>query len=587
MRKVLILFLGFFVISLSVSFAQGFMDYVKEVKGDTLVVNDYYDMNNAPNSINNVILEDTEAPAGRVYELQTLGWYPQSGGFTTPSDRPCVIVGAGDERMVQATDAPPVISGYSGEGSSSSGGITWGNDLTVKNTSVVVGAPDGYIGWAFFGSGASNRKVVFENNMMETNWWVFVQSNVNEGNSFYFKDNYFVNMSGRACRRNGGVYDNVDNNTDTMYVENNTHVMAQGYIYKFRNYGVNFIYINHNTFINCSNVVLETQGLQSNDIITNNIFVNCNVQPFRPNCVEDIPEQACDALPQGIIDVAVLPDTLEQVERKWLVQGNLAYWDSRVSDLAAEANAIPINGFTTWANQTMIMNARTQALFDDDTNYPYMSVDTWYDVLPTFTDPKDLLTTQVDVLKTFSLATVDTTSTATMPWWRLVATPVEANFVYSDFPIPVDLSYSETNLVGTDGLPVGDLNWFPADKATFMANHAEYYGALVDAWNAGTLVTTGIRELGGGKPTGFELNQNYPNPFNPTTVISFTLPKAGKVTLKVYNALGQEVATLVNGYKTAQKYNVTFDASRLAGGVYIYRLESNNFTQSKKMILMK
>ena len=273
------------------------------------------------------------------------------------------------------------------------------------------------------------------------------------------------------------------------------------------------------------------------------------------------------------------------MERKWLVQGNLAYWDSRVSDLGTEANTAAINGFTTWEKQSMIMNDRTKALFDDDATYPYMSVDTWYDVLPTFADPEDLLTDQVDALKTFSLATVDTTSTATMPWWRVTSTPVEDYFVYSDWPIPVDLSYSETDLVGTDGLPIGDLNWFPADKATFMANHADYYGALLTAWNTGTLVEA-IRELGG-TPAGFELNQNYPNPFNPSTTISFTLPQAGNVTLKVYNALGQEIATLVNGRQTAQNYEVTFDASNLASGIYIYTLRTDNFSQSKKMLLVK
>jgi hypothetical protein len=566
------------------SFAQTLMDYVKEVKGDTLVVNDYYDMGDEASSLNNCVLQDTDAPAGRVYELQTAGWYPQSGGLTTPSDRPTVIVGAADDILVQRTAAPPIISGFTGE-TTSTGGITWGHDFTLKNTSVVVGAPNGDIGWAFFGSGSANRKVVFQNNMMETNWWVFVQSNAHEGNSLFFKDNYFVNMSGRACRRNGGVYDNVDNNTDTMYIENNTHVMGQGFIYKFRNYPVNFIYINHNTFINCSNVVLETQGLQSNDIITNNIFVNSNVQPWRPNMTEDLSEQAFDQVPQGIIDVGVLPDTLEQVERKWLVQGNLAYWDSRVADLGTEANTAAINGFTTWEKQSMVMNDRTKALFDDDATYPYMSVDTWYDVLPTFTDPADLLTDQVDALKQFSLATVDTTSTATMPWWRVTSVPVEDYFVYSDWPIPVDLSYSETDLVGTDGLPIGDLNWFPEDKATFEANHAEYYGALVDAWNNGTLVDA-IRELGGA-PTGFKLSQNFPNPFNPSTTIRFTLPQAGNVSLKVYNALGQEVATLVNGHQTAQNYEVTFDASNLASGVYIYTLRTDNFSQSKKMLLVK
>jgi hypothetical protein len=584
--RTVILCLGILVISLSMSFAQQpWADYVKEVKGDTLVVNDYYDMGDNPSSLNNCVLADSvDVPAGRVYELQTAGWYPQSGGLTTPSDRPTVIVGADDDILVQRTAAPPIISGFTGE-ATSTGGISWGNDFTLKNTSTVVGAPNGDIGWAFYGSASANRKVVFENNMMETNWWVFVQSNAHEGNSFFFKDNYFVNMSGRACRRNGGVYDNVDNNTDTMWVENNTHVMAQGFIYKFRNYPVNFIYINHNTFINCSAVVLETQGLQSNDIITNNIFINSNIQPWRPNMTEDLSEQAFDQVPQGIIDVGVLPDTLEQVERKWLVQGNLAYWDSRVSDLGTEANTAAINGFTTWEKQSMIMNDRTKALFDDDATYPYMSVDTWYDVLPTFADPEDLLTDQVDALKTFSLATVDTTSTATMPWWRVTSTPVEEYFVYSDWPIPVDLSYSETDLVGTDGLPIGDLNWFPADKATFMANHADYYGALLTAWNTGTLVEA-IRELGG-TPAGFELRQNYPNPFNPSTTISFTLPQAGNVTLKVYNALGQEIATLVNGRQTAQNYEVTFDASNLASGIYIYTLRTDNFSQSKKMLLVK
>ncbi len=135
--RFLILILAFFFISFSTSFAQ-LMDYVKEVKGDTLVVKDYYDMGNAPNSINNVVLVDTaDVPAGRVYELQSLGWYPQSGGFTTPSNRPCVIVGAG-KTLVQATVALPIISGYSDEsGALSTGGITWGNDLTVKKTAVL------------------------------------------------------------------------------------------------------------------------------------------------------------------------------------------------------------------------------------------------------------------------------------------------------------------------------------------------------------------------------------------------------------------------------------------------------------------
>jgi hypothetical protein len=257
-----------------------------------------------------------------------------------------------------------------------------------------------------------------------------------------------------------------------------------------------------------------------------------------------------------------------------------------LTDLAAEANSMAVNGFTTWMNQAMKMNDRTKSLFDDDTNYPYLTEGVWYEKLPNFANTADLLTDQVDVLKEFSLATIDTTSTAVMPYWRVNSLGSE-NFIYSDWPIPIDLSYSDEDLKvgGTDGLPVGDLNWFPDAKATFLANHDKYFGDLVEALENGHTVTA-VKELGG-VPTQFDLSQNYPNPFNPTTVITFTLPEPGNVTLKVYNALGQEVATLVDGFKTAQKYQVTFDASNLASGVYIYTLQSDNYKVSKKMMLIK
>ncbi len=88
-------------------------------------------------------------------------------------------------------------------------------------------------------------------------------------------------------------------------------------------------------------------------------------------------------------------------------------------------------------------------------------------------------------------------------------------------------------------------------------------------------------------PNAYKLSQNYPNPFNPSTVINYSIPKSQLVTLKVYNILGQEVATLVNNVQSAGNYKVTFDASRLSSGIYFYSLTTGNFTASKKMILMK
>ena len=88
-------------------------------------------------------------------------------------------------------------------------------------------------------------------------------------------------------------------------------------------------------------------------------------------------------------------------------------------------------------------------------------------------------------------------------------------------------------------------------------------------------------------PTEFSLYQNYPNPFNPVTNIRFSLPQEGFTTLKVYNMLGQEVASLMNEDLVAGTYEVQFDGTKLASGTYIYRLTAGNYMETKKFILMK
>jgi hypothetical protein len=88
-------------------------------------------------------------------------------------------------------------------------------------------------------------------------------------------------------------------------------------------------------------------------------------------------------------------------------------------------------------------------------------------------------------------------------------------------------------------------------------------------------------------PASYVLNQNYPNPFNPSTVIRYALPEGGPVSLKVYNLLGQEVQTLVDGMEAAGTHTVVFNARSLASGIYFYRLTSHSFTEVKKMMLMK
>ncbi|MEE9432415.1 MAG: T9SS type A sorting domain-containing protein [Melioribacteraceae bacterium] len=124
--------------------------------------------------------------------------------------------------------------------------------------------------------------------------------------------------------------------------------------------------------------------------------------------------------------------------------------------------------------------------------------------------------------------------------------------------------------------------WSPDGKKMYLA---DFDYSTISLYDYNSVV--GVEKIEDVVPTEFSLTQNYPNPFNPTTTISFTLPEANVVSLKVFNMLGQEVATIINEQKAAGAYKATFDASNIASGTYVYTLKVGNFVQSKKMTLLK
>jgi hypothetical protein len=323
--------------------------------------------------------------------------------------------------------------------------------------------------------------------------------------------------------------------------------------------------------------------------ITNNIFVNSNVQPFQKFVAGDWGEVDADTLVTGLVNVRDFPDnTYTVVPRKILVEGNVIYWDSRFNDMNTTLNTNKVNGYTAWQSQMVTMNTRSQAMFDNNTKYPYLTEGIWYKALPAFTDSKNLLTTMADSLKSFSVKTVDINSADILVNWRLVNIGADY-YVYSDWPIPVNLAYSNADLLkgATGGFPVGDLNWFPAQKATWLAQRDAENTAITNALNNGTkTIATAVENIEN-LPVTFQLQQNYPNPFNPSTKITFSLPHSANTSLRVFDMLGREVATLVNGYTALGSHSVQFDATNLASGFYCYKLTSGNFTEVKKMMLVK
>lgn len=146
--------------------------------------------------------------------------------------------------------------------------------------------------------------------------------------------------------------------------------------------------------------------------------------------------------------------------------------------------------------------------------------------------------------------------------------------------------------------------WFSTVRSTVKTNKT--YGRYTDlpGGNGCVDITTGtlqtrrpniciaISPLTGinnntSAPVNYSLSQNYPNPFNPETRINYSVPKSGPVKLLVYDALGRQISELVNGYKNAGNYIVEFDASALSSGMYYYKMTSGEFSDIKKMILVK
>ena len=126
----------------------------------------------------------------------------------------------------------------------------------------------------------------------------------------------------------------------------------------------------------------------------------------------------------------------------------------------------------------------------------------------------------------------------------------------------------------------------PSPSDSTFATRSEVMERIL-TWLAGPVGVKGRGEDPEHFPRALALSQNFPNPFNPVTTIHFALPQAGQVRLVVYNYLGQQVAELANGFHQPGFYAATFDGRNLASGIYFYRITTGQFTDLKKMVLVK
>ncbi len=429
---------------------------------------------------------------------------------------------------------------------------------------------------------------------------------------------YFRNLTDAHYRYYGRpvswTFQSTTWHTDTLIFENCT-IANVGYAYMQESPEyADYVSFNHCTFLNTVVFVLES-SYWWNLSVTNSIVVNAFMYGDFPGT------DGTNRTPNGgvlnIDSVNALsfsiPFTDDRtaapaLQRHILFANNSYSHDQWYYDyLAHNAHndtAIEVNKI----HRMPMLSAKTYRFFtgtDSATgakNFPYMTAFNLYplDTMSTTFDRPTSYSATYDPGFAFAPTNVDSIKVFLMGRW-LTGANINWAFNQGDYgqsttvwPLNEDLSYSNTFLktAAMGGFPLGDLHrwWGPNSYAVdhytaWKAQASAEHDTLAKWLNQGR-GTVGVAKQSA-IPGKYELGQNYPNPFNPTTEIKYSVPQKSNVSLKVYNVLGQEVATLFNGERLAGNYSVTFDGGQLSSGVYFYRLQAENVSITRKLVLMK
>lgn len=387
-----------------------------------------------------------------------------------------------------------------------------------------------------------------------------------------------INSHSLRDRPWGGHFGRFNITAALTIMENNTYVNHGRLLGNGGNFYESDLIENHITSVNCQTNAQNLHWKQG--LMANNIFYNWSWLGRTPADVAYNYSFTTFEFYAGL----ALDSVSLYVGRNLLYRDPAikAYYDNEL----AGYNVMP---YIVW-------NESVDTTITEDDNFTIGK--NYWDIDPMFTTPTDNLDKMFGWLSNH----YDSLVTEWVDWRSPSPVTYDANGQpVLSWPPAFDLTYANEALqkAGTDGLPVGDLNWFPDAKADYEANRAQYIAALQDSITSATsLYIPGdslsgrITEITSVRQSDaiakeYNLSRNYPNPFNPSTNIKFSIPKSDIVTLKVYNVLGQEVATLINRELAAGSYKVDFNASQLSSGVYFYTIKTGSFTATKKMMLLK
>jgi hypothetical protein len=578
-------------------------------KGDTLIIGPLNSKGEAQGALNEAIKGDTTVAGARahtVYKLERNEQYILTE--VIQADFPLVLVADAPDK----NNRPPIVRcGLKEDGSSVNRWWVLFNGATFKNIwmSGVNLDGTGPIDWISMEVNGANHRYVYDGCIIEFpyTWWsVFADWGLN---NTYILENcicqYIGNPAGATW--NGAVF--TGGTMDTVIERNNTFFDFGCFAFNGQTW---YLEVDHNTFVNC---MLHPINSHTKVIgkYTNNLFVNCHAFSDDQDEIRRHHDcemkglmnyaeiqwnaRALDSLygPGGAFGKTYDPNGdghLTEGELVWELKNNDWYYTKPITDYWAQFSQVSPNPWMNHYNQAMFDSSKLtkanwvwnlkQYIWADSAGVivPNPSdfsklhvvdstvVPVTHEVFKFYTEQNTMhLDPGITNMKSCdSLMAVNCTNIRTSQYTGTTTPSVPfhnvADYLAFTWPLDYDLSYSNATLktAGTDGKPIGSGQW----------------------WSGTTDV-----EIPTLVPMTFALDQNFPNPFNPSTQINYAVPTKSFVTLKVYNVLGQVVSTLISGQLQAGNYTATFDGSKLATGVYIYRLEADGASITKKLVLLK
>jgi hypothetical protein len=380
-------------------------------------------------------------------------------------------------------------------------------------------------------------------------------------NKIYITDCEFRNMmNGGGSWFGGWAFESGATPGDTVVMINNTTFNSGSYLFVPNRNITTYSRVEHNTmFTNHVNPLYAPY--MTNASVQDNIFWGTLAMGQAP---VEISGGWFDwkGAPSSTISLDTLPPALGFPEgnRVVTVSNNVYFWPQAYYDAFH-------NVYQDTLTPAVWMNDRTLGMYADKTTWQNLG------------DPSDNMNvdpgfdpTMVNTVVTNLLAYCKHNRGDAAAQNQHYYLPTGQDLFNVPWPVPENLAYSNTSLqtAGHDGFPVGDLNWFPAQKALWLQ-------------------TQGVEStLGAVLPEKFQLSQNYPNPFNPSTKINYALVQSGRVSLKIYSITGQLVETVLDGVQQAKgTYTVDVNMTSHASGPYFYVLQQGANRQAKMMMLLK